>query len=114
MKLYRRIGLAAFTGLVLTAVFFTVLPDSRADGTNTVVSSSTPIPYPLDYCVVSGDKLGGDMGPPVTFIYSNSVVNQEIKFCCADCKPDFLKHPDKYMKIIKAAEAKQKKQAAKN
>jgi hypothetical protein len=30
------------------------------------------------------------------------------------CKPDFLKDPDKYMKIIQAAEAKAKAKDAKN
>jgi hypothetical protein len=58
---------------------------------------------------VSGEKLGGDMGPPVEFVYSNKDVNQEIKFCCPMCKPTFLKDPDKYMKIITAAEAKAQK-----
>lgn len=64
-----------------------------------------PIPYPLKTCVVSGDELGGDMGPPIVFIYTNNGANQEIKFCCPDCKPKFLQDPDKYMKIIQAAEA---------
>ena len=59
-------------------------------------------PYPLKTCIVSGEKLGGDMGEPVTFVYNN----QEIKFCCAMCKPKFLKDPDAYMKKIKEAEAK--------
>ena len=113
MKLFNRISLAAVSGLVLTAVFLTVLPASRADDTNSTASSK-PVPYPLDTCVVSGDKLGGDMGPPIVFIYSNGVVNQEIKFCCPDCKPKFLKDPDKYMKIIRDAEAAQNKQATNN
>jgi len=25
--------------------------------------------YPLDTCVVGGDKLGGDMGPPVNYVF---------------------------------------------
>lgn len=73
----------------------------RADGTNSVAQ---PTPYPLDYCVVSGDKLG-DMGTPLEFIYQTNGINQEIKFCCPDCKPKFLKDPDKYMAIIQKAEA---------
>jgi len=64
--------------------------------------------YPLNTCVVSGDKFGGDMGDPIVFVYSNKDVNQEIKFCCPMCKPKFLKDPDKYMKIIHDAEAKAK------
>ena len=43
--------------------------------------------YPLDTCMVSGDKLGGDMGKPVNIIYKNRLV----RFCCPDCVPDFKK-----------------------
>jgi hypothetical protein len=64
---------------------------------------------------VSGDKLGGDMGPPIEFIYQDKAkgINQEIKFCCPMCKPKFLADPDKYMKIIQAAEVKSKAKAQK-
>ena len=72
-------------------------------------STNAPTPYPLSTCVVSGEKLGGDMGEPITFIYQTNCINQEIKFSCAMCKPKFLKNPDKYMKIINKAEADAKK-----
>ena len=39
---------------------------------------------------------------------TNNGYNQEIKFCCPMCQPKFVKDPDKYLKIILAAEAKQK------
>jgi YHS domain-containing protein len=81
---------------------------SRAGETNSVASDK-PTPYPLDHCVVSGEKFGGDMGKPIEFIYKTNGINQEIKFCCPMCKPEFLKNPDKYMKVIKAAEAKNAK-----
>ncbi len=58
-------------------------------------------PYPLDYCLVSGDKIGA-MGKPITIVYQG----QEIKFCCPDCPPDFKKDPDKYMKKLAAEQAK--------
>lgn len=61
-------------------------------------------PYPLTNCVVSGEKLGGDMGAPIEFVYQN----QEIKFCCSMCQPKFLKDPDTYMKKIKDAETSTK------
>ncbi len=67
------------------------------------------VPYPLDYCVVSGEKFGGDMGAPVTFLYTTNGVTQEIKFCCPMCKPRFIKNPDKYMKLIHEAEANPQK-----
>jgi hypothetical protein len=59
-------------------------------------------PYPLKTCVVSGEKLGGDMGGPVFYQYQD----REIKFCCKDCRKDFDKDPAKYVKKLEAAEAK--------
>ena len=64
-----------------------------------------PKPYPLDKCIVSGDKLGGDMGPPVRIV----VDGQEVKFCCKDCIDDFNKDPKKYLKQIDEAAAKKDK-----
>lgn len=61
--------------------------------------------YPLDTCMVSGDKLGGDMGKPVDLIYRNRLV----RFCCPDCIKDFQKDPAKY--INKLDEAARKKAA---
>ncbi len=49
-------------------------------------------PYPLQTCVVSGDKLG-EMGPPVVLVYNG----QEMKFCCKNCVKDFQKEPSKYL-----------------
>lgn len=94
-------------GLILAAVLAAIPAIIRADGTNAVkAADSKPTPYPLTTCVVSGDKLGGDMGDPVVFIYQTNGINQEIKFCCPMCKPKFLADPDKYMKIIRQAETK--------
>ena len=62
------------------------------------------IPYPLKTCVVSGEKLGGDMGGPVLYSYKG----REIKFCCKDCRKDFDKDPAKYVKKLEEAEAKAK------
>ena len=61
-------------------------------------------PYPLDYCLVSGDKIG-EMGKPIVIVYHG----QEIKFCCSDCPPQFKKDPEKYMKKLAEEEAKAKK-----
>ena len=49
-------------------------------------------PYPLNTCIVSGDKLG-EMGAPVVRV----VNGQEVKFCCKDCVKDFDKDPAKYL-----------------
>jgi YHS domain-containing protein len=60
-----------------------------------------PVPDKLTTCPVSGDKLG-EMGKPFVITYKG----QEVKFCCKDCKKDFDKDPEKYMKKIRAADKK--------
>ena len=65
--------------------------------TNSAASADAK-PYPLETCVVSGEKLG-EMGAPSVFIYQG----QEIKFCCPMCKSRFLQNPDTYMKKIQDA-----------
>ena len=54
-------------------------------------------PYPLDTCVVSGEKLDS-MGKPYVFVKNG----QEVKLCCDGCLKDFNKDPDKYLKKIAA------------
>jgi hypothetical protein len=90
---------------VATLVLLAVTPalvhsadtNSPSSSTNAVVK-----PYPLDYCLVSGDKIGGDMGKPIVMVYKG----QEMKFCCSDCPPKFKKNPEKYMKMLDEAEKK--------
>jgi len=102
--------LLVVAGLLSAAGFGAAgMAEAQTTTTNSVAAAAKPIPYPLDYCVVSGEKFGGDMGDPVTFIYTNNGCNQEIKFCCAMCQPKFLKNPDKYLKIIQDAKANQKR-----
>lgn len=76
---------------------------SCCSGMSTVAESTTnAIPDKLATCPVSGDKLNGDMGAPYVFVYQG----QEIKLCCKSCKKDFDKNPDKYVKLIRAADKK--------
>jgi YHS domain-containing protein len=56
-------------------------------------------PYPLNTCLVSGEKMGGSMGKPVSLVYEE----QELKFCCKDCIKEFKKDTDKYMKKLASA-----------
>lgn len=77
----------------------------RAEDTGPNSSTNATVkPYPLKYCIVSGDKFEGDMDQPVT----NNYHGQQIIFCCKDCVKDFKKDPDKYLKKIKDAVAKGK------
>lgn len=45
-----------------------------------------PRPYPLENCLVSGEKLGS-MGEPQVLIHED----REFRFCCKGCEKDFRK-----------------------
>jgi YHS domain-containing protein len=64
-------------------------------------TTTNAVPDLLKTCPVSGDKLG-EMGDPYVFAYKG----QEVKLCCKGCKDKFDKTPDKYMKLIRAADKK--------
>ncbi len=67
------------------------------EAASTPAASTTPaIPYPLDTCLVSGEKLGS-MGKPPEIIYEG----RQIKFCCKSCIPDFKEDPAKYLSKLK-------------
>ena len=55
-------------------------------------SKAAAKPYPLEVCIVSGEKLGS-MGAPVVYVHEG----QEVKFCCKSCQPDFKKEPAKFL-----------------
>lgn len=57
--------------------------------------------YPLQTCVVSGEKLG-EMGKPYIFTSQGT----EVHLCCKDCQAKFDKNPAKYLaKIAEASKA---------
>lgn len=56
--------------------------------------------YPLEKCVVCGEKLG-ENGNPDIFIHEGT----EVRLCCAACKKGFLEDPAKYVGMIKDARA---------
>lgn len=63
--------------------------------------------YPTDTCIVSGDKLGGDMGKPADFIYrEEGKPDRLVSLCCKDCVKDFNKDPQKYLPELDEATAK--------
>ncbi len=53
-------------------------------------------PYPLDTCIVSGNKLGS-MGNVIV----KSHGGREIKFCCKPCVKKFDANPAKYLAKLK-------------
>lgn len=54
--------------------------------------------YPLDICVVSGEKLGS-MGKPVVLHHEG----REVRLCCPGCVDDFKKNPEKFLKKLDEA-----------
>jgi YHS domain-containing protein len=54
--------------------------------------------YPLDICIVSGQKLG-TMGAPVIYKHKE----HEIRFCCKACIPTFQKSISTYLEKINNA-----------
>ena len=95
MKYVRNIVMAA----VVTAVLSGAMLARAEDQTKPKL-----IPYPLKTCVVSGEKLDGDMGKPFVYEYKG----REIKFCCKACQKDFDKNPAKFIKKLEKAEAEAK------
>ena len=52
--------------------------------------------YPLDTCLVSGEKLGGDMGEPINYVIGNRLV----RFCCPHCVKTFETNPAHYLAML--------------
>lgn len=64
--------------------------------------------YPLETCIVSGEKLG-EHGDVITLVKNNRLV----KFCCKGCVPEFEKDTAKYItKLDEAVIEKQKESYA--
>jgi YHS domain-containing protein len=93
--------------LFLTSVFSfwgcsnqptTAPSDANTSGAETNQTSSQEAPYPLDFCLISGNDFGEDPDMiPYTHVYEGTT----IKFCCKPCLPKFEKNPEKYMADLK-------------
>ena len=93
--------LKTFTALTLSAAYLAA-PLAAFAGDK---KDEKAKPYALTTCVVSDEKLGGDMGKPYVFKYEG----REVQLCCKSCLKDFNKDPKKYLKKLDEAEAKAKK-----
>ncbi|MBC8245890.1 MAG: hypothetical protein H8E20_16060 [Verrucomicrobia bacterium] len=71
-------------------IILIALASLMAGCASTDISSSKS--YPLDVCIVSGNKLGS-MGDPYKFEHEG----REIKLCCKPCIRKFNKNPEKYL-----------------
>jgi len=67
------------------------------------VQTSKPMSdgYPVDFCVVGGEKLDS-MGEPVVHDHEG----RKVKFCCASCVKSFNKDPARFLKILDEAATK--------
>ncbi len=104
-KLCFRFGLASLC-LIAATVFAPVVVASE-DKSETAApvaadSDAAIAAYPLDTCVVSGDKLeDGEMGPPHNYVYKQEgKPDRLVRLCCKGCIKKFNKAPDKYLKKI--------------
>ena len=59
-------------------------------------------------CPVTGDEIGGSMGPGKTVIYKG----QAVQLCCGSCVKKFAKDPEKYMAIVQPATKPTKRDTA--
>src|SRR4051794_31838726 len=103
MKLFKIIT----TGLLATAFLAAPLTGFAADKSaksdkKSEKTDKSASKYPLTTCVVSGEKLGGDMGDPYVFKQDG----KEVQLCYKSCLKDFKKDPAKYMKKIEEAKMK--------
>jgi YHS domain-containing protein len=71
--------------------------DAGAMSEDAVIAEQLPT-YPLDTCPISGEELGG-MGDAVNYVYEGRLV----RFCCGNCKGDFLADPAATFAKIDAA-----------
>lgn len=63
-------------------------------------ASSAADGYPIDVCILSGEKLGS-MGDPIVMKHEGT----EVRLCCAGCVDEFKKNPAKYVAKLAAAKA---------
>lgn len=107
MKNSKPIAVAILTAAFVAAPFVAFAADTTApaDKAPAATAAKAAKAYPLKTCIVSDEKLGGDMGEPYVFTYKG----QEIKMCCKDCRKDFDKNPTKYIKKLEAAAKKSNK-----
>jgi len=87
MKMLKQVAALALTVSFLAAPLIGLAADAKK-----------PKPYPLDTCLVSGEKLDA-MGKPYVFVHQG----REIKLCCKSCLKDFNKDTVKYVKKLDEA-----------
>lgn len=93
-------NIKSLSSVVTLASFLAIAFNGYSEETN----ANSKDTYPLQTCVVSGEKLG-EMGKP----YIHTYEGKEVRFCCKGCLKDFNKAPAKYIKKLNDATAAAKK-----
>ena len=102
MKALKDIIGATVLGLILATPVLALAADQSPPAQAKKVKA-----YTLKTCIVSGEKLDGEMGKPYVFVHEG----QEIKLCCKSCLKDFNKEPAKYLKKLAEAQKDGKQKA---
>ena len=63
-------------------------PKAAADKLDAAITKAQSKTYPLEVCVISGEKLGS-MGTPVDFVFNDRLY----RLCCNACAPKIKKDP---------------------
>jgi YHS domain-containing protein len=88
-------SLPIFVAFSLTA-FVSCKNEQSGEANSPADSPPAESGYPLETCVVSGEKLGS-MGEPFVITHEGT----EVRFCCDSCLPKFKKDPAKYLAKLK-------------
>lgn len=94
---YLLLSLLAVAGLTTTSPTIVHAAQNPADHPKNAAA------YPLDTCVVSGEKLGA-MGKPYDYVHqAPGQPDRLVRFCCRGCVKDFKKDPAAYLRILDEA-----------
>ena len=92
------LGVAVVGCLILMGKVYAA---DNATQANATVSANAPVAGKAvnvgnKICPVSGEKVGGDMGPAVSYEYKGKIYN----LCCTGCISIFAKDPEKYVQKV--------------
>ncbi len=79
-----------------------------AEAKEAAASAEAIAAYPLDVCVVSGEPLVSEDGDePLDYVYQvEGQPDRLVRLCCKNCLKKFKANPEKYLKMIDDASAK--------
>jgi YHS domain-containing protein len=87
-------------GLTAATLLLSSCGDKKTTETDSPPETPEAKAYPLDVCVISGEKLGS-MGKPHIVSHKGT----DVQLCCDDCLTEFNKDPDKYVSMVKSGKA---------